>query len=313
VLQPRRLDLAAAIAALAPTLGRMIGERVTLVLEPPSTDGADGADGAGGAGGAWIDADPGQIEQVVLNLAINARDAMPDGGRLTIAVRDVPPVGAGRPGVALRVTDTGIGMDPETEARVFEPFFTTKATGRGTGLGLATVYGIVAQSGGSIRVDTAPGRGTTFEVVLPAAEAPAAAAEAAPPARTAEARGGETLLLVEDDPAVRAVLHLALRGAGYGVVTAHDGQTALHLIASRPGGFDAMITDVVMPGMTGPELATAARRRQPGLRVLFISGYAHGAAGDGPGPDDAFLAKPFEPTTLLRRVRELLEARAPGA
>ncbi len=293
VLQPRPLDLGAVLAGLAPTLGRMIGEHVDLVVTPP-------------AGSTWIDADPGQIEQVVLNLVVNARDAMPDGGqvRLSVAREEAAGADAPRACVVLRVEDTGMGMDVETQARIFEPFFTTKAAGRGTGLGLATVYGIVTQSGGTIGVHTAPGRGARFEVTFPARPpCPEEARRVAIAARD----GGETLLLVEDDPAVRAAIEHVLRGAGYVVFEAEDAVAALAALDRHGDKIDAMITDVVMAGMDGPALAAAARRRHAALRVLLISGYAPGALDSAASPRDAFLAKPFEPTTLLRRVRELLD------
>ena len=302
VVQARRIDLVRVVTDLVPTLGRMIGEHITLRIEPPPE------------GSVWIDADHGQIEQVILNLVINARDAMPEGGVLDVAV-GLRRVGDDDPGspppgtyAVLTVRDTGMGMDPETVARIFEPFFTTKAQGRGTGLGLATVYGIVTASGGTIRVHTSPGQGATFDVHLPAAP-PGTADDrnVAPPPG-----GHETLLLVEDDALVRESLAHMLHGVGYTVVEAPDGAVALRMLASISGGVHAIITDVIMPIMGGRELARRARLNRPELRFLFISGHAPGVMEDGFGAGEAFLAKPFEPAALLRRVRELLDAAAQG-
>ncbi len=300
VVQPRRLDLARTVSELMPTLGRVIGEHVTLRMVPPH------------GGAAWIETDPGQLEQVILNLVVNARDAMPEGGELDVAVthRRISGAEPGEPArgtyAVLTVRDNGLGMDAETVARIFEPFFTTKAPGRGTGLGLATVYGIVTASGGTIRVDTSPGRGTTFDVYFPAV--PEGAAEES---RDAHPRGGsETLLVVEDDALVRESLAHILHGAGYNVVEAADGSAALRVLDSVTGTVDAIVTDVVMPIMGGRELARRARLLIPDLRVLFISGHAPNVVEDGFGADEAFLAKPFEPAALLRRVRELLDATA---
>ncbi|KAB2892894.1 MAG: PAS domain-containing protein, partial [Kofleriaceae bacterium] len=300
VVQPRRLDLTRTVSDLMPTLGRVIGEHLTIRIAPPH------------GGAAWVEVDPGQLEQVILNLVVNARDAMPDGGELDVAVThrrvtgDVP--GEPPPGhyAVLTVRDSGMGMDADTVARIFEPFFTTKMPGRGTGLGLATVYGIVTASGGTIRVDSAPGRGSTFDVYLPAAPEGADDED-----RDASPRGGnETLLLVEDDARVRESLAHTLHGVGYNVVEAADGAAALRVLDSVTGAVDAIITDVVMPIMGGRELARRARLLLPDLRVLFISGHAPNVVEDAFGADEAFLAKPFEPAALLRRVRELLDATA---
>jgi two-component system cell cycle sensor histidine kinase/response regulator CckA len=302
VVQPRRLDLARAVSDLMPTLGRVIGEHITLRIAPPH------------GGAAWIDADPGQLEQVILNLVVNARDAMPDGGELDVAVShrrvtgDEPAEAPPGNYAVLTVKDSGMGMDVETVARIFEPFFTTKAQGRGTGLGLATVYGIVTAGGGTIRVDTAPGRGATFDVYFPAAS-PGTADES----RGAHPKGGsETLLLVEDDALVRESLAHTLHGVGYNVVEAADGAAALRVLDSVSGTVHAIITDVVMPIMGGRELARRARLVVPEVCVLFISGHAPNVMEDGFGAGEAFLAKPFEPAALLRRVRELLDAKAQG-
>jgi CheY-like chemotaxis protein len=261
--------------------------------------------------------DPAQLEQVVLNLAVNARDAMPAGGRLVIEMRNVvldEAFAASRAGVRpgphvmLAVSDTGVGMDPETRARVFEPFFTTKPAGQGTGLGLATVYGIVKQSGGSIWVDSAPGRGTTFRIYLPRwEEAPGAAGTATRPASSPG--GSEAVLLVEDDAAVRGIAREILERAGYRVLEADGPERALELAAEEPGVIHLLLTDVVMPRISGPELARRLIAGRPGLKVLYTSGYEEGIVGEqgAPGPRAGFVRKPFTPEQLRQKVREALE------
>ena len=307
VLQAKVLDLNAAIRDLARMLQRLIGEDVKLDL-------------ALHAAPATVRADPGQIEQVVLNLAVNARDAMPDGGRLTIeTARRVLDETYSRahadvvPGeyVMLAVSDTGTGMDAETRARIFEPFFTTKELGKGTGLGLATVYGIVKQSGGSIAVYSEPGRGTTFKTYLPGADAPAPSADAALAAPRSNG-GRETILLAEDDGAVREVAGQALAQKGYRVLRAPDGQTALELAAAHAGEIAILVTDLVMPGMSGRELAEALTALRPKLRVLYISGYTddavvrHGILAEGL----PYLQKPFSAEALAAKVREVVDGRS---
>jgi PAS domain S-box-containing protein len=244
--------------------------------------------------------DAGQLEQVVLNLAINARDAMPDGGRLRIATRrDETEM------VRLEVSDTGAGMSEEVRQRAFEPFFTTKAKGQGTGLGLAIVHGIVTTAGGSISIESVPGRGTTFRILLPAA-----LEEAAPPEPTARRPGaGERVLLVEDEPAVREITRRLLAANGYQVEVAADPLHALSVVADPEEPLDLLLTDVVMPEMSGPELAEQARHRRPGLKLLFMSGYAHGLLPPQGvlGPGVALLDKPFTEFDLLSRVREVLD------
>jgi two-component system, cell cycle sensor histidine kinase and response regulator CckA len=304
VRQPKVLDLSAIVADLGKMLRRLIGEDVELITRLNSSLGR-------------VKADPGQIEQIILNLAINARDAMPSGGRLTIETNnaslddqyanqhtDVRP----GPYVMLAVSDTGIGMDKETQSRIFEPFFTTKEQGKGTGLGLATVYGIVKQSEGHIWVYSEPGRGTTFKVYLPRVEAPA---EIRPRSldRSDTAIGSETVLVVEDDDAVRRLVRQVMSSAGYTVMECKDADQALSMSSSYSGTIHLMITDVIMPGASGRELAQKITALRTGIRVLFMSGYTdnaivhHGVLDE----DVAFIEKPFTPAKLLRKAREVLD------
>jgi len=306
VLQPRVINLSEAVAHVQTLLTRTIGDDITLVV----VNGRDVGN---------VRADPTQVEQVLLNLIINARDAMPDGGRITIEIRNVdlpddvlvaPPEEAVIPWgqyVVLSIADTGVGMDQGTRARIFEPFFSTKKT-RGTGLGLATVYGIVKQSGGFITCTSEPAQGTTFAVYLPRT---VEAAEIRERQRTAPPAGGsESVLVVEDESAVRSLIETVLTRAGYSVVTMTDGKEAAKWLASG-GGLDLLISDVQMPGMNGQALCEHARRVRPDLPVLFISGYSketlplasHGRTGES----IAFLAKPFTPDDLLRKVRHTLD------
>jgi CheY-like chemotaxis protein len=264
-----------------------------------------------------VKADAGQIEQILLNLCVNARDAMPTGGCITIMTRNVeldegyvrehPYVKPGRY-VLLAVRDTGSGMDEATKAHIFEPFFTTKEPGKGTGLGLAMVYGIVKQSGGSAEFDSAPGRGTTFRIYLPRVEE-AVPARTTPSGEFKAPRGTETLLLVDDDAAVRSLVRLALEMFGYQVLDAADGAAALRLSAAHQAPIHLLVTDVVMPGMSGRELAGCLTALRPGLKVLYVSGYTDdanvrkGVAASGA----AFLAKPITPGVLARKVRLVLD------
>jgi len=264
-----------------------------------------------------VRADPVQLQQVLLNLAVNARDAMSQGGMLILETRNVEvgpdhPASQGlvNPGnyVLLAVTDAGVGMDEETKARIFEPFFTTKKSGEGTGLGLATVYGIVRQSGGFIWVYSEPNRGTTFKIYLPLAES-AAVSTARPATARASPRGSETILLVEDEELVRKLARRVLEGHGYSVMVAGSGKAALELVEGSEGRLDLLVTDVVMPGMSGRQLAEELRARQSLLKVLYVSGYTddaivrHGVLEQ----DVAFLQKPFGPEALLRKVRGVLD------
>jgi two-component system cell cycle sensor histidine kinase/response regulator CckA len=312
VLEPEVLDLNEAVTSTNDMLSRMIGEDVERIALldtnlPP------------------IRADRGQIGQVILNLVLNARDAMPRGGKLTVSTRSlelaVPltdrhgtlPAGSY---VLLEVADTGTGMDEATLARIFEPFFTTKARGKGTGLGLSTVYGIVAQSGGHIRVESAAGEGTTFRVYLPcAAAAERGAAEAGGVHAEASPGGGETVLLVEDEEEVRLLVREVLQAGGYTVLEASGGEEALRLAGGHSGEIGMLLTDVVMPGMSGPELAERLSELRPSAAVLFMSGYTdhpavhQAAAGHGQG----FLQKPFTPAVLARAVRQRLDGAAVAA
>jgi two-component system, cell cycle sensor histidine kinase and response regulator CckA len=303
VLQPKPLDLNAIVAGMGPTLRRMLGAgEVTVLMDLDPT-------------ARVIEADPGQIEQVVLNLAANARDAMPRGGTLTIRTRNEPLAKAAakwevRPGTytLLAISDTGIGMDEATKRHLFEPYFTTKEQGKGsTGLGLSTVYGIIKQSGGHVWVDSAPGQGTTFRIYMPHATSPDSLPTVSPRPRSAAA-GQETILLVDDEEALRVAARRMLQRAGFTVLQASDGADALRVMAEHTGPVHALVTDVVMPGVGGPELARRLREVRPDLPTLFISGYTEeGIRTQGAlQPEAAFLEKPFSPEDLIRKVRELL-------
>jgi len=305
VISPTSIDLNAVVKGSEKLLHRVLGEDVRLVVNAGP--------------GLWpIMCDAGQIEQVLMNLAVNASDAMPGGGTLTVETRNAEVHDAeaaldpGRcPGswVRLLVRDTGLGMSPEAMAHLFEPFFTTKERGKGTGLGLATVHGIVAQNGGHIHVETQPSRGTTFEICLPRSGAPQSAIARAQPARPA--RGNETILVVEDDLQVRGVTIRALEGSGYRVIPASCGAEALAIARQQGVRLDMVVTDVVMPGMTGREVVDELRRSLPAIPALFVSGYAQDAIAQRGVLDSGveFLAKPFTPSTLVARVRAMLDSR----
>src|SRR5438552_14095074 len=311
MLHPQVLKLNTSLVNVEKLLRRLIGEDVEFITRY-ATD-------------LWsVKADPSQIEQVVMNLAVNARDAMPKGGKLIFETsnaevgereQQLHPVMKSGQYVLLTVTDTGEGMDAETQNRIFEPFFTTKAAGHGTGLGLATVYGIVKQSNGYIWVESEPGRGTAFQVYLPQSVSEAVkAASPAPPEMAG--RGSETILLVEDDGAVRKLAATVLSASGYKVLEAGGVKEAEDLIQQVSGDFDSLLNDMVMPGASGHELAQRVRSQYPTMRVLFISGYSQGTnSWQGPlQPPEEILQKPFTPTSLAARVRQMLDAApAPAA
>ncbi len=315
VMQSKILDVNPLIEHLIGTLSRLIRENIELSFVPGRNLG-------------MIRADPNQIEQVLLNLAVNAQDAMPAGGILAIetAAVQIPRAAAAAAGagtgtqavstpgildpgqyVLISVRDSGHGMDPETQARIFEPFFTTKQTGEGTGLGLATVYGVVRQSGGQVQVESQVGHGSVFRVYLPRAAGQEAARHEAP--ALASPTGNETILLAEDERWVRKMVAAHLKDLGYRVLMAADGAEALEVARAHDGTIDLLLSDLVMPRVDGGELARELRQTDPRLRVIFVSGYA------GPGPAGrnltvagaSFLPKPFSMQLLARTVREVLD------
>jgi len=302
VLHPAILDLNGVVGDLWKMLPQLLGEDVETVLHLASDLGS-------------VSADRGQIEQVIMNLAVNARDAMPGGGRLTVETANALLDGttSGRHGtenpvgefVMLAVTDTGIGMDAPTQAKIFEPFFTTKEIGKGTGLGLATVYGIVKQSAGHVTVYSELGKGTTFKVYLPRVREKAALGLASP---AKPALGGtETLLLVEDESALRELASEFLRSKGYTVLEAGNRREALHVCRNHEGPIHALLTDVVLPGGGGPDLAKVLLGMRPDLRVIYMSGYTDQVLSEELHREDTtFLQKPFGLDTLARTVRSLL-------
>jgi CheY-like chemotaxis protein len=269
-----------------------------------------------------VKADPGQIEQILMNLAVNSRDAMPMGGNLTIETRNVEldeeyghnhaSVKPG-PHVMLAVSDTGAGMSPETQAHIFEPFFTTKEQGKGTGLGLATVYGIVKQSEGSIWLYSEVGQGTVFKVYFPVATESSAEKEPGKVA-TDSASGTETILVVEDEEGVRSLVRLALSSGGYHVLETKDAESAVALCAGHSGPIHLLLTDVVMPQMSGPAVAAKVAALRPAIKVLYMSGYTddaivhHGVLSN----EVPFIQKPFSPLALRKKVREVLRGREKG-
>src|SRR5437016_1570660 len=304
VVEPRALDLNALVANLEKMLQRLIGEDIELLTKPAASLGA-------------VRADPGQLEQAIVNLVVNARDAMPQGGRLTIETAEVEldrsyvtghvPTLPGRY-VLLAISDTGVGMDGATKARLFEPFFTTKEPGRGTGLGLATVYGIVKQSGGYIWAYSELGHGTTFKMYLPRVAELATAPESTRGTPT-PARGSDTVLVVEDQEEGRKLTQRVLEARGYAVLAAANGAEALEIVDRHPTPIHLMITDVVMPGMNGREVAQLACAKRKDLKVLFVSGYTGEAVFQHRllEPGVAFLQKPFTPDALARKTREVLD------
>ena len=305
VLRPEILNPNRILAGMEKMLRRLIREDIELAVCPAADLRS-------------IRADAGQIEQVIMNLTLNARDAMPHGGKLTLATANVSldeeyvaqhAEGRVGPHVMLSVSDTGCGMDEGTLERVFDPFFTTKPVGEGTGLGLATVHGIVQQSGGHVIAASEPGQGTTFRVYLPSVSEPAGIAVAQRPEEEEEAGGQETILLCEDESLVRQLTCEALQGRGYTVIAAEHGKRALELAEAHPGPVHLLVTDVIMPNMNGRQLAEALTESQRAMKVLYISGYTSSVIGGRGIADEAveFLQKPFLLDDLFRRVREVLD------
>jgi PAS domain S-box-containing protein len=303
VLQPKLLDLNQLLTGMEAMLRRLIAEDIELRFTPGREIGQ-------------VNADPGQIEQVVMNLAVNARDAMPRGGILTIETSNVEldehyrfTHPAAKPGkyVALVVGDNGLGMDAETRAHLFEPFFTTKAQGQGTGLGMTTVFSIVKQSGGGVDVYSEPGKGTSVKVYLPCIDQPVMTEMESPVAKLA--RGSETILLVEDEDQVRKLVRDTLRGEGYKVLDAPSAAEARRIAGAYKHPIHLLIADVVMPKEGGRELAAGLTARRPAMKVLFMSGYTDQAVVNSglPTGESAFIQKPFIPAALSRKVREILE------
>ncbi|HTQ54659.1 MAG TPA: response regulator [Bryobacteraceae bacterium] len=304
---PRMVQLNTLIVNMEKMLSRLIGEDIELITVPAAEP-------------ALVRTDPGQIEQVIMNVVVNGRDAMPGGGKLVIetanAEVDASYSGSNvdlRPGsyITLAISDTGMGMDSETTTHLFEPFFTTKAPGKGTGLGLATAYGIVKQSGGAISIYSEPGRGTTVKIYLPSAEAKASAAPSEP--QPSESLGGtETILVLEDEARVRKLICEVLSGRGYHVLEAVRGDEAIRIAAEHQGRIHIVVADVVMPEMSGPQALEQIRALHPNVKVLFMSGYTdeaivhHGILESGA----PFLQKPFLPDALARKVREVLNSQA---
>jgi two-component system, cell cycle sensor histidine kinase and response regulator CckA len=307
LLQPTLIDLNAVLSDTMRMLGRLLGEHIELTILPETRLGV-------------VRADRGQIEQVIINLAVNARDAMKSGGKLTLETRNVNldrAYTSQHPGategefVMLAVTDTGVGMDAATQARIFEPFFTTKERGKGTGLGLSTVYGIIKQSGGTIYVYSEPERGTTFKIYFPKVMAQAPA-EVPVPVKPADVRGTETVLVVEDEDGVRSLTCRVLRTYGYTVLEAENGGEALLIAEQHSTPIHLLLTDVVLPRMSGRKLAERLVRAQPGLRVLYMSGYTDGSIVNHGAldPGTAFIQKPFTPEALGQKLREALDSPA---
>jgi len=307
VLQPQVLDPNAVIGGLEPILRRLIGENIDLATE---------LDGQAGP----VNADLGQLEQVILNLVVNARDAMPFGGRLNLRTENADLPAAEQPGLELppgsylklSVRDSGTGMSEEVRSRLFEPFFTTKDRDKGTGLGLATVHGIVHQSGGGITVDSRPGGGSTFSIYLPRTDEPLAVSAAPRQRLRSSARGSEVVLLVEDEENIRTPAVEILQARGYKVLSAGNADEALRVAEQHSERIHLMVTDVVMPGISGSQLADQLVTNRPDLRVIYISGYPedaivhHGVLN----PGHIFLQKPFSPAALLAKVREVLDSAA---
>jgi nitrogen-specific signal transduction histidine kinase/CheY-like chemotaxis protein len=307
VLQPQIINLNSIVQEMGKLLPRLIGEDVELLIHTDEQLGT-------------VRADASQMEQVIMNLAVNARDAMPNGGKLVIETANLDlessyttmhPLMKPGPYIRLVVTDNGTGMDAETQSHIFEPFFTTKDKGKGTGLGLATVYGIVKQSGGFIWVYSEFGKGTSFKIYLPRLDQPEDYTGSPHPSIEAP-MGTETVLLAEDEQDVREIAREFLESGGYRVIEARDGNEAIALAAKHRGEIDLLVTDMVMPGMTGQELAVRLQSELPGLCVVFMSGYSEHAATEMANADPSvrLLTKPFSRTALLRAAREILQSAA---
>ena len=303
--QPIQVDLNQSVVGMERMLGRLLGDDVEIVVVTTPAQ-------------AWIEMDPGRLDQILMNLAVNARDAMPQGGRLTIEVSTLDPGATSTPAgeaakrgpIRLSVTDTGCGMTPEIAARVYEPFFTTKPLGRGTGLGLATVFGIVNQAGANIMLDSAVGKGTTFHVDFP--HRPDALHEGALPAGGV-VRGTGTVLVVEDQADVQRLARRILTSAGYNVITASDGEEGLRVYASHDGPIDLVLTDVVMPVMNGKEMVDHLKKLNPNTKVVFMSGYTDDVIADkGELPaGTGLILKPFSRASLTRGIRAALDTSTP--
>jgi signal transduction histidine kinase/CheY-like chemotaxis protein len=301
VLHLRPMDLHEALTESEFMLPRLLGSDIELTFHHD-------------AARSWILSDPSQIEQVVANLAINARDAMPKGGGLVISTRNaasLPEAGADSPSVSgdwvvLEVSDTGFGMDEKTRAQIFEPFFTTKPEGKGTGLGLATVYGIVKQGSGHIRVESEPGKGTRFELYFPLVETALPKPGVSPAAKAAEPledAGGATVLVADDEASLRHAVVEILRSSGYKVLEAQTAPEAVEIAEQHSGKLDILLTDIVMPGLRGPELARRVTEIHPGIHVIYMSGYAEGFPEAQLPPNSTFLQKPFRFATLLEQLK----------
>jgi two-component system, cell cycle sensor histidine kinase and response regulator CckA len=309
VFSPQVLDLNSLVNQMSEMLLGVLRDEMEFVikLEPDA---------------CCVSADPGQVEQVIMNLVVNARDAMPEGGKLTVETAHISPEAAraSRPSalpradyVMLAVTDTGVGMDRDTQSRMFEPFFTTKSKDEGTGLGLSVVYNIVRASGGYVRVSSEPGRGSTLQVFFPRVATPPQPQLVEAPAKTSRT-GRETILVAEDQPDLRWMICQFLQELGYSVLEAKDGGNAVALAEQYKNTIDVLLTDVVMPHIRGSEVARRLSASRPDLKVIFMSGYTEGEFGSVPGenlqPGTTLLQKPFELDSLARKIREALEARS---